>query len=354
MTKQHKSTKPPIIIAHRGAQFLFPEHTMEGYKKAVELGADYIEPDLVMTLDGVFVSRHEPFISGTTNVADLPQYAGRKTTKILDGVAITDWFVSDFTLVEIKTLRARQSWENRTQEYDDQFEIPTFAEILAFAKAQKTISGNPVGIYPELKHPTYHRDLGLPMEDQFLIQITEAGFNSKIAPIYVQCFEVRTLQYLNKTSDVKLIQLIGAAGIKPDGSLCFTKPDGSYDPEGIPYDFVMAKDNRTFDFFSTEEGIQFVASYADGIGPWKAFIIPITKSESKSIDVQAPTSFVSLAHKYGLEIHPYTFRNEDKRWMSNEEPESEYKLFFQAGVDGVFSDYTSEAFIARKLFLENY
>ncbi|AWH75619.1 glycerophosphodiester phosphodiesterase [Dokdonia sp. Dokd-P16] len=341
----------PIVIAHRGAQFLYPEHTMEGYKKAIELGADFIEPDLVMTKDGVLVARHEPFISGTTNVSVLPEYADRKTTKMLDGVPVTDWFVSDFTLSELKTLRARQSWEERTHEYDDLFEIPTFEEIIAFAKANKTTSGNPVGIYPELKHPSYHRELGLVMEDLFLNQITKAGYVDKSSPIFVQCFEVSTLQYISARSDVRLIQLIGAAGISSNGDLRFSKEDGSYDPEGQPYDFILSKDARTYNYFTTKEGMKFVSTYADGIGPWKPFVISYSKTDEGEVEMLASTDFVALAHEQKLEVHPYTFRKEDTLWSENNEGITEYQLFFEAGVDGVFSDYTKDAVAARNKFL---
>lgn len=344
--------KEPIIIAHRGAQFMYPEHTIEGYKKAIEIGADYIEPDLVVTKDGVFVARHEPYISGTTNVQDLPEFAHLKTTKILDGIEVTDWFVSDFTLQELKTLKARQSWNNRTHKYDDLFEIPTFEEIITLAKKSKTTKGKSVGIYPELKHPTFHRNAGLPMEDVFLDMLTKANFNSKEAAIYVQCFEVSSLQYIHSKSDVKLIQLLGAAGINPDGSLRFTKEDGSYDPEGQPYDFIVNKDNRTYDFFTTEEGMKFLTTYATGVGPWKPFVITITNDNNTPREILPPTDFIDLAHKYHLEVHPYTFRNEDSKWTINEEPSSEYQLFFEAGVDGLFSDYTNEALEAKEEYLK--
>ena len=341
----------PIVIAHRGAQFLYPEHTMEGYKKAIKLGADFIEPDLVMTKDGILVARHEPFISETTNVSALPEYADRKITKMLDGVAVTDWFVSDFTLSELKTLRARQSWKERTHEYDDLFEIPTFEEIIAFAKAHKTTSGNPVGIYPELKHPSFHKSLGLAMEDVFLNKITMAGYVDKASPIFVQCFEVSTLQYIATHSEVRLIQLIGAAGITSNGDLRFTKEDGSYDPEGQPYDFILNKNARTYSYFTTEEGMKFASTYADGIGPWKPFVISYSKTDEGEVKVLAPTNFVAMAHKYKLEVHPYTFRKEDTRWSNNKSGATEYQLFFEAGVDGVFSDYTKDAVAARNKFL---
>ena len=340
----------PIVIAHRGAQFLYPEHTMEGYKKAIALGADFIEPDLVVTKDGILVARHEPYISETTNVSSLSEFADRKTTKLLDGVPVTDWFVSDFTLSELKTLRARQSWKERSHEYDDLFEIPTFEEIIAFAKAHKTTSGNPVGIYPELKHPTFHRDLGLVMEDAFIEQITAAGYTERESPIFVQCFEVSALQYIATRTDVRLIQLIGAAGILKDGSLRFTKEDGSYDPEGQPYDFITKNDARTYNYFTTGEGMKFVATYADGIGPWKPFVISYSKMSKGEVEVLAPTDFIALAHKHNLEVHPYTFRKEDTLWSNNKMETDEYHLFFEAGVDGVFSDYTKDAVAARNKF----
>lgn len=345
-------SKKPIIIAHRGAQFFYPEHTMEGYKKAIELGADYIEPDLVLTKDSMFVARHEPYISSTTDIADRPEFAHLKTTKNIDGIEITDWFVSDFTLQELKTLRARQSWENRSHEYDDQFEIPTFEEIITLAKEHTTTSGNPVGIYPELKHPTFHKEIGLLMEDQFLNEIREAGYVSEESFIYVQCFEVATLQYLNTKTDVKLIQLIGAAGINKDGSLRFTKEDGGYDPEGQPYDYIHKGNDQTYAHFTTDEGIKFIATYADGIGPWKPFVIPIINNKNLPIGILQSTDFVTLAHKYELEVHPYTFRNEDRKWMTNEDPASEYQLFFEAGVDGIFSDYSLEAVTAKEKYVK--
>ncbi len=349
--KKSSNSKVPIIIAHRGAQYIYPEHTIKGYKKAIEIGADYIEPDLVLTKDGVFVARHEPFISGTTNVKDIPEFAHLKTTKVLDGIEVTDWFVSDFTLKELKILKAKQSWDNRSKAYDDKFEIPTFEEIIALAKNFKTAKGDPVGIYPELKHPTFHKDIGLPMEDVFLEQLEEAHFNNKEAAIYVQCFEVGSLQYIHSKSTVKLIQLLGASGINKNGSLRFTKEDGSYDPEGQPYDFVVKGDNRTYEFFATEEGMKFMEAYATGVGPWKPFIVPITNNDNIPREILHPTDFINLAHKYHLEVHPYTFRNEDTKWTTNEETASEYQLFFEAGVDGLFSDYTNEAVKARDAFI---
>lgn len=344
------SQKTPIIIAHRGAQHIFPEHTLEGYKKAIALGADFIEPDLVMTKDGVLVSRHEPYISATTDVKDHPEFINRKTTKTVDGQQITDWFVSDFTLSELKTLRARQARPERDKSYDDQFEIPTFQEIIDLAKAHKTTSGNSVGIYPELKHPTFHKEIGVPMLNTFMKQLEASEFNSKEAPIFVQCFEVSTLQEIRRLSSVRSIQLIGASGISKEGTLIFTHPDGSYNAEGAPYDFHINGNEHTFEWFATERGMQYVATYADGIGPWKGFIIPYTTKDDNSPNVLPATDFVTLAHKNGLEVHPYTFRDEDVQWQEGS-GKNEYDLFRAAGIDGLFTDNVEVALKALETSL---
>lgn len=333
----------PLIIAHRGAQSVFPEHTLEAYAKGVEMGADYIEPDLVLTKDGILVARHEPMLSGTTNVADLPEFADRKTTKNVDGKEVTDWFASDFTLEEIKQLRAVQVWPNRPHDYDGKFQIPTFSEIIALAKSKTTTSGNKVGIYPEIKHPYFHNQLGFAMEDALLAELDKAGWNHYDAPVFVQCFEVAPLQYINQKSTVKLVQLISTYNVNADGSLVFDVPAGDFISYAAPYDFYVDGDSRTYEYFSTEEGMLFTASYADGIGPWKPFIISFTKDANGNVaKVLPPSNFIDLAHKYGLKVHPYTFRNEDEKW-SGGNPEAEYHLFFDAGVDGVFTDYTDDA-----------
>ncbi len=332
----------PLIIAHRGAQSILPEHTLEAYAKGIELGADFIEPDLVMTKDGVLIARHEPFISGTTNVADLPEFANLKTTKNLDGKEVTDWFVSDFTLEQIKKLRARQPRADRSDQFDDLYQIPTFKEIIDLAKSRKTTKGKRVGIYPEIKHPYFHDQLGLPMEDVLLKALEVAKLNSKHAPVFVQCFEVAPLQYINSKSSVKLVQLISTYNVNADGTLDFNVPAGDFISYAAPFDFYIAGDTRTYAYFTTEEGMRFAATYADGIGPWKPFIIPFTRDTNDNITVLPATNFVDLAHKYNLLVHPYTFRNEDEKW-SGGHPEFEYHLFFDAGVDGVFTDYTDEA-----------
>ena len=334
----------PLIIAHRGAQSILPEHTLEGYLKAIELNADFIEPDLVLTKDGVLIARHEPMLSGTTNVSELPEFANYKTTKNVDGKMVTDWFASDFTLAEIKTLKAKQAFAGRPTTFDNQFTIPTFEEIIKLAKFASYKTGKKIGIYPEIKHPLFHNEIfgEHAMEDELLKMLDKYNWNKKSSPVFVQCFEVEPLQYINTKASVKLVQLISTYNINKDGSLDFNVPEGDFISYGSPFDFYKNGDSRTYEFFTTEEGMEFTASYADGIGPWKPFIISYKTDDNGDIELLPPTNFIKLAHKNNLMVHPYTFRNENTQW-SGGNPEKEYHLFFDAGVDGVFSDYTNEA-----------
>ncbi len=339
----NEETKP-LIIAHRGAQSLLPEHTLEGYAKAAALNADFIEPDLVLTKDGYLVVRHEPMLSGTTNVADLPEFAHLKTTKELDGKMVTDWFAIDFTLAQIKKLKAKQAYKGRSTEFDGQFDIPTFEEVIRLAKEETKKRGRIIGIYPEIKHPLFHNQVFEThfMEDKLLAALKKARLNHKNAPVFVQCFEVAPLQYINSKSSVKLVQLISTYDINKDGSLNYNVPSGDFISYGAPFDFFANGDNRTYEFFTTEEGMQFTALYADGIGPWKPFIISYQTDDAGKITLLPATNFIDLAHKNKLLVHPYTFRNENMQW-SGGNPEQEYHLFFDAGVDGLFTDYTNEA-----------
>ena len=340
--KPKEKAETPLIIAHRGAQSVLPEHTLEAYAKAIALGADFIEPDLVLTKDSVLIARHEPFMSGTTDVSELPEFAALKTTKNLDGKEITDWFASDFTLAQIKKLRAKQPRSDRSNQFDGLYQIPTLAEIIALAKSKTTKNGKSVGIYPEMKHPYFHNQLGLPIEDALLTALTAANMNSYDAPVFVQCFEVAPLQYINAKSSVKLVQLISTYNVNADGTLDYEVPEGDFISYAAPFDFYANGDERTYAYFTTEAGMRFTASYADGIGPWKPFIIPFKSDENNNITLLPETNFVALAHQYNLKVHPYTFRNEDEKW-SGGKPEAEYHLFFDAGVDGVFTDYTDAA-----------
>lgn len=355
------SNKQPLVIGHRGASGFLPEHTIASYTLAIEQGADFIEPDLVLTKDSVLVCRHEPMLSGTTNVSELSQFASRKTTKLVDGVSYDDWFAGDFTLAEIKTLRAKQAFAERPQQYNDLYEIPTFEEVIQLAKTQAAQKGRTVGIYPETKHPTFHEELQLPITDKALEALTKAGWNSATAPVYVQSFEVSNLQYIRTKSTVKLVQLFDAYGVDKNGNLLMDLPNGQ------PYDFVVAGDSRTYNDLASDAGLDFVKTYANGIGPWKPYIQPYTFTDADSDGAAddtnsdglvndadytklAPTNLIDRAHKRGLVVHAYTFRNESRRLLKdyNNDPTAEYRNFYDLGLDGVFTDFPVTAVAARK------
>lgn len=351
----------PLVIGHRGASGVKPEHTVESYTLAIEQGADFIEPDLVLTKDSVLVCRHEPMLSGTTNVSELSEFASRKTAKKVDGVEYKEeWFASDFTLAEIKTLRAKQAFSDRPQEDNGKFLIPTFQEVIDLAKSQATIKGRTIGIYPETKHPTFHNLLNLPIDDKLLEALSKAGWNSKVAPVYVQSFEVANLKYIRSKSTVKIVQLFDADDVAKDGKMVMVAPYAQ------PYDFVVAGDNRTYNDLATDAGLDFVKTYADGIGPWKPYIQPYTftdaNSDGKADDINGDnlvndadrtklpaTDLIARAHKRGLVVHAYTFRNESKRLLNDykDDPKAEYKHFYDLGIDGVFSDFPGTAVSAK-------
>lgn len=350
----------PLVIGHRGASGYLPEHTLESYKRAVELGADFIEPDLVATKDGVLIARHEPNITGTTDVSTRAEFAGRKTKKMVDGVEEEGWFASDFTLAEIKTLRAIQPMAERDQSHNGKYQIPTLQEVLDLAKSEGAKAGRTVGVYPETKHPTYHVNLGLKLEDRLLDVLAQYGYTSKTSPVIVQSFEVSNLKYLRTKTQIRLVQLVDANDVNADGSMDLTAP---YDK---PYDFAVAGDKRTFASLLTPAGLKEVKTYADGIGPWKPYLIPSKQVDANKdgkpddlngdgkIDdrdrvMMPPTDVVKNAHAEGLMVHPYTFRSEARRLASDfkGDPKAEYKLFYNLGVDGLFSDFPDTAKAAR-------
>ena len=354
------SGERPLVIGHRGAPGYLPDHTLEGYKKAIEMGADFIEPDLVATKDGVLIARHEPNITGTTDVSTRAEFAARKTKKVVDGVQEEGWFASDFTLAEIKTLRAKQPLADRDPSYNGRFQIPTLEEVLDLAKSEGTRLGRTVGVYPETKHPTYHANLNLKLEDRLLDVLARYGYTTKASPVIVQSFEVANLKYLRTKTQIRLVQLVDADDVKPDGSLSLVAP---YDK---PYDFAVAKDPRTFASLLTPEGLKEVKTYADGVGPWKPYLISSRQvdanGDGKPDDLNGdgvidnrdrvmlpPSDVVKNAHAAGLFVHAYTFRNEARNLASNfkGDPKAEYKLFYKLGVDGLFSDFTDTAVSAR-------
>ncbi|MFZ9872575.1 MAG: glycerophosphodiester phosphodiesterase [Steroidobacteraceae bacterium] len=323
----------PIVIAHRGASGYRPEHTLEAYQLAIEMGADYIEPDLVATSDGHLVARHEPDISQTTDVAMRPEFAARKRTIVIDGVETTGWFTVDFTLAELRSLRAVQPRADRSKEFDGQFLVPTFEEVIELAQRESRARNRTIGIYPETKHPSWHCALGLPLEEPLLRALERAGWNHEEAPVFIQSFEAGNLQWLRQRTRVKLVQLVGGIGSNADGSVIlppiFEQPGcGTYPVGRLPTDYSSAR------------AFESIASYADGIGPWKRFLIGENDNRASR-----PTNFVELAHAAGLLVHPWTFRNETAHLLADYDgnPLAEYRDFITLGVDGVFSDFPDTA-----------
>ena len=327
----------PLVIAHRGASGYRPEHTLAAYELGARMGADYIEPDLVSTSDGVLVARHENEISGTTDVADRPEFASRRTTKVIDGVSLTGWFTEDFTLAELRTLRAKEripELRPRNTMYNGRYQVPTFQEVIDLSSRLSKELRRPIGIYPETKHPTYFRSIGLPLEEPLVRTLRRNRLDGRKAKVFVQSFEVSNLKALNRQIDVPLVQLLSGRS-------------------GRPYDFVVAGDTRTYGDLATPAGLRGIAGYADGVGPSKDYIVP-RDATGRSLE---PTTFVTDAHRAGLVVHPYTFRNENAflpfELRSSTDPAAygnafaEYDQFYSLGVDGLFSDNPDTAVEAR-------
>ncbi|WP_332606126.1 glycerophosphodiester phosphodiesterase [Acinetobacter sp. ESBL14] len=326
-----------LVIGHRGASALRPEHTLASYQKAIDDGADFIEPDLVSTKDGVLVARHENEIGGTTNVSTLPQFADRKKSKVIDGVTLEGWFTEDFTLKELQQLKAREripQFRPDNQKYNDLYTIPTLEQIIELAEAHYKKTGKIIGLYIETKHPTYFQQQNLAMEDALLKTLSKYQYSRDIAPIYLQSFEVGNLKYLKSQLDLhksvkhaQLIQLYDA-------------------PEAKPADYVAQNNPKTYADLATAQGLKDVSSYANGVGPWKVYVF-------KDAAMTQTTSFIADAHKVNLKVHPYTFRPEnnflpdtlkcsaDVTKAAERCPTGslkEMQLYFKAGVDGVFTD----------------
>ncbi|HEX5617892.1 MAG TPA: glycerophosphodiester phosphodiesterase [Solirubrobacteraceae bacterium] len=359
--------KKPLVIGHRGAAGYLPDHTLQGYELAIDMGADYIEPDLVATKDGHLIARHEPNMIATTDVANRPKFADRIDTREVDGASETGFFASDFTLAEIKQLRAVQPLPERSQRYNGKFKIPTLEEILDLVERKERELHRTIGVYPETKHPTYHQRLGLPLEGRLVAALKRHRLDRKNSPVFIQSFEQSNLKQLNHMTPVRLVQLVDANDVNPDGTLDYTAP---FDR---PYDWTASGDPRllarTFGFFATDAGLREIATYADGIGPWKRYIVSSKVADLNGdgtigdenhdgnvdeADRQAlpPTDLIRRAHEHGLLIHTWTFRNESKRLLSDyaDRAVDEYLQFYELGIDGVFSDFADTALTARRLF----
>ena len=289
----------PLIIAHRGASGHRPEHTLEAYRLAVDMGADFIEPDLVATRDGVLIARHENEIGATTDVAS--RFPDRRQTRIIDGKTVSGWFSEDFTLAELRTLRARERLPFRSRAFDGQFAIPTFDEVLELAQRLGAERKRPVGVYPETKHPTYFRGIGLPLEEKLVASLAASGWNSRDAPVFIQSFEQENLRQLRQKTSVRLIQLVSDARLLDDA------------------------------------GLRAIAGYADGVGPEKRLVIPVAADGS----LQPHTDVVERAHRAGLLVHVWTLRA-DREFLPagyRGDAAAEAREFQRLGVDGVFTDF---------------
>ncbi|MDX2703691.1 glycerophosphodiester phosphodiesterase [Streptomyces sp. PA03-6a] len=333
----------PTVVGHRGASGYRPEHTLGSYQLALDLGADVIEQDVVPTRDGHLVCRHEPEIGGTTDVADHPEFASRRTTKTIDGVATTGWFTEDFTLAELKTLRAVErlpAQRQRNTLYDGHWEVPTFEEVLRWADEQGRKRGKAVWLHVETKHPTYFRGIGLGLEERLAKLLRRYGRDKRNSPLFLQSFEPGSIQRL------------GALGLRNPKVVLLDAATTR------PYDFVAAGDPRTVADLVTPAGLKWIAGFAQGIGPTLNLIIP----RDAAGKLGTPTTLVRDAHKAGLILHPYTMRNENSflpaDFRVGTDPNSygdafgAFKVYFEQGIDGIFSDNCDTALLARADFLD--
>jgi len=356
----------PLVIGHRGACGYIPEHTLASYFIAIEQGADFVEPDLVMTRDGVLVARHENEIGATTDVAEHREFAGRRTTKQVDGVAVSGWFTEDFTLAELKTLRARERIPQvrpANTRFDGQFQIPTLEEILVMlaaierlragaARQQNRPAPARIGIYPETKHPTYFTRLGLAMESPLVSALHQYDFRHPTDPAFIQCFETANLKAMRAMTRLPIVQLV--------------------ESEGAPYDCVAAGDPRTYADLLTPAGLAQIATYANAIGPYKMQVIPRTADDR----LGRPGPLIENAHAHGLLVHAWTFRAENQYLpqelrvpaarapappappMQSEaednrhgDLQAEILSFLRAGLDGFFTDQPDLGAAARDVYL---
>ena len=344
----------PTLIGHRGAPALRPEHTLASYSQAIEDGANIIEPDLVSTKDGVLVARHENAIAilntdgsvreATTDIVDRPEFASRKTTKTIDGSVITGWFTEDLTLAELKTLRAREripAIRPANVAFNGQFQVPTFQEVIDLAKSKSIEKGRTIGIYPETKHPTYFKSIGLPLEKRLIDALTQNGWNSKEAPVFIQSFEVANLKEIRGMTTARIVQLLSSSG--------------------RPYDFVAAGagEARSYADVITPAGLKDVASYANAIGPSKDMVIPLVNG-----NLGTPTALVANAKAAGLAVHIYTLRPENNFLPTalkkapvtditvRGDSVTEIQTFLQAGIDGFFTDDSAVGREAIRTFVK--
>lgn len=332
----HRDETAPLVIAHRGASGDRPEHTLAAYRLAIEMGADHIEPDLVSTKDGVLVARHENEISGTTDVAAHPEFADRRVTKVIDGVSVTGWFTEDFTLAELKTLRAKERLPQvrpGNTAYDGRFEVPTLEEVIRLAKRESGRTGRTIGLAPETKHPTYFDSIGLSLEEPLVRTLRRNGLDRANAAVVIQSFETGNLRELDTLTRVPLAQLVDAAG--------------------APYDLEAAGSSTTYADLVEPAGLAEIATYAEWVAPNKNHILPRDASGA----IGTPSALVDDAHAAGLKVVTWTMRVENQFLPTNHrigtDPNArgdlagEITAFLDANVDALFSDNPDIAVAVR-------
>ncbi|MFJ5636235.1 glycerophosphodiester phosphodiesterase [Streptomyces goshikiensis] len=330
----------PTVIGHRGSSGYRPEHTLGSYQLALDLGADVVEQDLVPTKDGHLVCRHENEIGGTTDVADHPAFASRRTTKSVDGVSVTGWFTEDFTLAELKTLRAKEripAVRQRNTLYDGRWAVPTFEEVLRWAEREGERRGKRVWLYVETKHPTYFRSLGLALEEPLARLLRRYGRDGRGAAVFLQSFEPSSIQRLSRLVSAPRVVLLSAANTRP-------------------WDFEVAKDPRTVADLVRPEGLKWIASFAQGIGPTLDLIVP----RDADGRLGTPTTLVEDAHARSLVLHPYTARNENTflpaEYRKGTDPAAygdafgAFRRYFELGIDGIFTDNPDTGLLAAEAF----
>ncbi|MFE2927326.1 glycerophosphodiester phosphodiesterase [Streptomyces goshikiensis] len=330
----------PTVIGHRGSSGYRPEHTLGSYQLALDLGADVVEQDLVPTKDGHLVCRHENEIGGTTDVADHPAFASRRTTKSVDGVSVTGWFTEDFTLAELKTLRAKEripAVRQRNTLYDGRWAVPTFEEVLRWAEREGERRGKRVWLYVETKHPTYFRSLGLALEEPLARLLRRYGRDGRGAAVFLQSFEPSSIQRLSRLVSAPRVVLLSAANTRP-------------------WDFEVAKDPRTVADLVRPEGLKWIASFAQGIGPTLDLIVP----RDADGRLGTPTTLVEDAHARSLVLHPYTARNENSflpaEYRKGTDPAAygdafgAFRRYFELGIDGIFTDNPDTGLLAAEAF----
>jgi glycerophosphoryl diester phosphodiesterase len=342
--KSSRGPRPrrPIVIAHRGASGHRPEHTLAAYELAIDMGADFVEPDLVMTRDGRLVARHDNLLDATTDVARRAEFASLRTSRSVDGVALEGWFSEDFTLEQLRTLRAVEripGLRPANAQHDGRWPVPTLEEVIDLVRRKERETGRRIGIYPETKHPSHFAARGLAMEDTLVATLHAAGYRGRDAAVFLQCFEIASLRRMASSTDLPCVQLLG--------------------DEGGPFDEVLAGRATSYDDMATPHGLAAISEYAAAVGPNKGRVVP--RDAHGALDPARATRFARDAHDAGLLVHAWTFRAENAYVPSNlrssDDPRAqgdaarEMRVFFEAGVDGVFTDHPDLGVAARDAFL---